>query len=165
MWDGAWPSLTIMNYRRTLDGVRAMVESPFPDQPDEITRALSRFLVVRACGYLEVVADECCASYARSKSSSRVADYSRSWLGRGRNPSPGSLIDLVRRFGQDWAEELAEVLTKDDEYMKRELSSLVDRRNKIAHGAGEGITASKALALTKVAEEIADWFVARLDPR
>lgn len=165
MWNGAWPSLEIQNYQKSLNDVRVVVERPNSNQSDEVSRSLARFLVVRACGYLEIVAEECCACYAESKSAPRVADYARSWLKRGRNPSPGALLDLVGRFGHDWADELTEVLNLDDELLKRDLLSLVDKRNKIAHGEGEGVTARKALALTESALTVADWFIDRLDPR
>lgn len=165
MWNGSWPSLVIQNYRKSLDEVKKVVKSPDSSQSDEVSRALARFLVIRACGYLEVVAEECCACYAESKSAPRVAGYSRSWLKRGRNPSPGALVDLVGRFGHDWAEQLSDLLNEDDELLKRDLSFLVEKRNKIAHGEGEGVTARKALALTDSALLVADWFVDRLDPR
>ncbi|MEV6644540.1 HEPN domain-containing protein [Amycolatopsis sp. NPDC051371] len=165
MWSTAWPSLVIVNHRKTLSAVEVLVQKPASDQADEVGNALSRFLVVRACGYLEAVTEECCGAYTESKSSPKVALYARSWLGKGRNPWPSALIELVQRFDQDWASELSGFLAEDDDYRKRELSSMVDKRNRIAHGAGEGVTATKALTLTKVAVEVAQWFVTRFDPR
>ena len=95
----------------------------------------------------------------------KVSSFVDSTFGRGRNPWPGSLIELVGRFDFEWSEELREFLAADDEYLKRERSALVDKRNKIAHGAGEGITASKSLELVGVARQCAGWFLKKFDPR
>jgi hypothetical protein len=81
------------------------------------------------------------------------------------NPSPERLIELVRRFDGSWSTELQERLELEDQRIARELKFLVDRRNKIAHGLSEGLGARKALDLAKIAREVADWFVLRLDPR
>jgi len=75
------------------------------------------------------------------------------------------MIDLAARFDQSWAEDLAVLLAADDDLVKRELGLLVDRRNKIAHGAGENITARKALDFADVAIRLADWLIIRFDPR
>jgi hypothetical protein len=64
----------------------------------------------------------------------------------------------------NWSAELAEMLAAEDELLHRELSLLVDRRNKIAHGHSEGITVRKALDLKQVAVKVADWFILRFNP-
>ena len=160
----AWPNLILQNYRRAFDTHRSLVAKPAPEQPDEVGMALARFLVVRACGYLEAVTEECVSSYTVSRASPQVARYAKSWLGKGRNPSPKNMIDLAARFDQSWAEDLAVLLAADDDLVKRELGLLVDRRNKIAHGAGENITARKALDFADVAIRLADWLIIRFDP-
>jgi hypothetical protein len=122
-------------------------------------------LVVRTCGYLEVVVDECSKALIESKSAPRVAAFATSWLERGRNPRPSTLVEIARKFDSQWGDELSDLLNKDDELLKRELSLLVDKRNKIAHGKGEGITARKALDLIPPVFVVADWFIDRFDPR
>ncbi len=49
----AWPSLAIQNLDRGLKRIVALVEHPSPNEPDQVTQALARFLVVRTCGHLE----------------------------------------------------------------------------------------------------------------
>lgn len=132
---------------------------------DDVIRALAQLLVIRACGYVEQVAEECCRAYLMSKSNPRANAFAASWLGRGRNPSPESLVDLVGRFDLAWASEFRRLLDEEDQRLSRELSYLVDRRNKIAHGINEGVSITKAASLSTVAQEVADWFVLRLDPR
>ena len=165
MWTEAWPSLTIVNMKRSLRTVVALVEHPQPAWPDEVTSALARFLVIRSCGYLELVVDEACKAYMVSKSTRQVSSFGASWLGHGGNPSPGHLVSLVRRFDSAWAAELQAFFDADDEALKREISFLVDRRNKMAHGASENTGTAKALELTVHAQSVADWFIRRFDPR
>lgn len=164
-WTGAWPSQDIANLERSIRDVAQLVQHPAPDQSDDVTRALVRFLVVRTCGYLEQVVEQCCIALLRSKAAPRVSSYGESWLGRGANPTPGNLVALVRRFDLGWSDELNDLFTENDEMLKREVGLLVDRRNKIAHGLGEGMRARKALELLDSAEVVATWFITTFDPR
>ncbi len=130
MWQGAWPSLTIVQLRDSLDAVVDLVDRPAAGQTDDVTRALARFLVVRSCGFLEQVSEEACRCYIRSKSYAAVPAYASSWLGRGANPTPENLLKLVRRFDGQWADALEQFLKNNDELFWREIALLVDRRNK-----------------------------------
>ena len=164
MWTGVWPSQEIQNLGRALDESENLVRNPSANQPDEVTRALTRFLIVRTCGYLEQVVDCSCRAFLISKSAPQVASFGSSHLGKGANPTPDRLAALLTRFSREWAELFKSFVAEDDEFRSRELAFLVDRRNKIAHGASEGIGAAKALALVPVAREVADWFCTVLDP-
>jgi hypothetical protein len=165
MWTDPWPSLTIVQLEQALTDIASLVQNPHRDQPDEVTRALSRFLLIRTCGYLEQVVEQCCIAYLTSKASPRVSRFGSSWLGRGANPSPDRLVELVRRFDGEWADELKAEFEADDQLLQREISFLVDRRNRIAHGLGEGVGARKALDLGTYTAAVADWFIRRFDPR
>lgn len=160
----AWPSLHIVNLERALDDLEHLVDAPPHDQPDEISRAMARFLVVRTCGFIEQVIEESCRAYMISKATPAVARFGSSWLGRGMNPSPERMIALVNRFDTVWGTELEDLLKADDEFLARELAFLVDRRNKIAHGLNEGIGARKALDLKSAAVSVTDWFILRFNP-
>lgn len=164
-WEGAWPSLHVQQLPNSLSQVRALVHQPADGQSDDVTRALARFLVVRACGYLEQVVVESVVAFMLSKSHRGVASYGGSWLKGGYNPKPGRLVDLVRRFDAEWADELKAFLDEDDELLQREIAFLVDRRNKIAHGLSETVSTTKSLDLCTNAEHVADWFLERFDPR
>lgn len=155
----------VTNLERSLIEVHALVAEPQRGQSDEVTRALSRFLVVRTCGFLEQVTAECLIGYIKSKSELRVASYGCSWLGRGSNPSPGNLVDLVSRFDGQWSEELTALFDADDQRLRRGVASLVGTRNKIAHGLGENVNARKALDFVELTTEVSDWFIRRFDPR
>lgn len=165
MWSSAWPSLEITNLKNSLKELEKLVGDTSASRGDDVDAALARFLVVRTCGYLEQVVEICCRSYLKSKAHPRCSSFGASWLGRGRSPSPESLINLVQKFDGSWAKELELLMREDDEKLKRELDFLVDRRNKIAHGVSEGITIRKSLSLVEPATAVAGWFIKTLDPK
>jgi hypothetical protein len=161
-----WPSLAALQLTSAYDGLVELVRRPARDQPDAVSAALARFLVVRASGYVEQVAAEACRAFLESKTyvpQSRA--FALSWLRYGVNPTPEHLLELVSRFDGAWGKEFQAFMSADDELLHRELSFLVDRRNKIAHGTSEGIGAAKALELSGHARAIGGWFLARFDPR
>lgn len=161
----AWPSLRLNNLERSLSRVAVLVERPTPGEPDEVTRALSRFLIVRTCGHLERTVQECCRAYVESKSFGRVKHFSHSWLSRFENPTPERLIAVVARFDSSLREELESLFNENDGELRREIGLLVDKRNAIAHGESEGIGSRKALDLLNYSKKLTDWFIRNFDPR
>ena len=115
----AWSSLRVMQLSASLTEVEELVDRPPVAVTDEIARALSRFLVVRACGYLEQVVEECCKTYAQAHSDLRVSNYASASWRRGFNPTPKALTELVVRFDALWADELRALLDRDDERLSR----------------------------------------------
>jgi hypothetical protein len=161
----AWPSQRITNLDRGLKRVAALLDHPAPGEPDDVTQALARFLVVRACGHLERTVQECCLAYIHGKSFGRVKYFSESWLKRIENPTPDRLLELVGRFDSSLKDDLSELFEKNDGELKREISFLVGKRNTIAHGESEGIGPRKALDLLKYSKSVTDWFILNFDPR
>jgi len=160
-----WPSLAIQNLDHGLSRIVELVEHPAPGEPDQVTQALARFLVVRTCGHLEKTVQECFRSYVENKSFGRVRLFSHSWLARVNNPEPERLIELVGRFDSTLELDLRMLFEANDFELKREISLLINKRNAIAHGENEGIGSRKALDLLKYSKLIADWFVLNFDPR
>jgi hypothetical protein len=140
-----------------------LVNSQDPSEP--ASAELSRFLVIRTCGYVEQSVDECCRSYLKSKSDPRSASFGESWLGRGANPNPDSLIKLVKKFDRAWAEDFETLLSQEDELLKRELAYLVDKRNRISHGLNQSVGQRKALDLVPLSRQVTRWFITQFDPR
>jgi hypothetical protein len=161
----AWPSLRVTNLERGLKRVVALVEHPTPDEPDEVTQALARFLIVRTCGHLERTVQECCAAYVQNKASGRVQQFSASWLKRLENPTPDRLLELVGRFDDPLRDDLKTLFERNDGELRREISLLIDKRNAIAHGENEGIGTRKALDLLRYSRSLTDWFILNFDPR
>jgi RiboL-PSP-HEPN len=156
--------MLVTSLQGTLDELSKLIDEVQRNGGDPEASWLARLLVVRSCGYLEQVVDEVSRELMQSRSGGPIRSFSQSWLPTHRNPRPERLVEWVNRFDVTWARELAEELDRDDERLHRELSFLVDRRNRIAHGLNEGIGVRKALDLRQVSTEVADWFILRFNP-
>lgn len=164
-WFGSWPSDALRRAEQALDDLEEVVVSLDPDTDDAVVNALSRFLVVRACGYLEQVFGLCLRAHFQAHAHQRVATYASAVLGRGSNPNPNYLIDTLRNIDPDWASELTEFLNTDSQRLRNDVKFLVAARNKIAHGESETIGRRRAQSLVRTTREVADWLIRRLDPR
>lgn len=164
-WPGAWPSQVIFESRRRLVDLRDEVDTlPIGTSP-EILQALSRFLVVRACGHIEFTFTESFSSFVESRSNPKVATYVRSRFARGFNPVPSRLTDEAQKLDSQFSDLLKLHLEDDDKYSERQLKALVAFRNQIAHGQSENVSRRKALDLTKVSLDFGDWIIDVFDPK
>jgi hypothetical protein len=160
-----WPPLQVTRIRETLDDLSALLDDQMrKSDPELVAAPLARLLVVRSCGYLEQVMFEVSRAYIVERSGGQVRTFAQTWIPDGRNPWPAFLLEWVGRFDAAMATDLAVRFQADDERLHRELSFLVNRRNRIAHGLNEGVTTRKAFDLKAVACELADWFVLRFNP-
>ncbi|MER6591573.1 HEPN domain-containing protein [Micromonospora purpureochromogenes] len=159
----SWPPLEVQNLERKLDDLIALTDDR-RDVTEEIRGWLARLLVVRSCGYLEQTVVETFRAYVREKSYGMVRTFAHSFLERSKNPSLANLDDQLGRFDATLQADFKAFLEEDDQRLSRELSFLLDRRHKIAHGLNEGITPVRALRLAASSKEIADWFILRMNP-
>lgn len=164
-WPGSWPSHALTQSRERLVELRNTVNELPSTTPSATEGALSRFLVVRACGHIEFTFDEAFCSFAESKSSPAIASFVRSQFFRGSNPSAERLSQTLRKLDETRAERFTAFVEDHDGELQRELSFLLDRRNKIAHGQSESVGRVKAIALSNVSLRLADWLLDELDPR
>lgn len=165
MWTGSWPTFELQQQRRSLENLRDLAQNQAPETSDELNSVLARFLVVRACGYLEQVVEQTCLQYLNSKSSHPwCQSFNGSWFGRGRNPSPNALVAFVKKIDLSLSEDLESLFQENDDLLLREISFLVDRRNKISHGLSEGVGTRKALDLVPPTVLVADWFLDNFNP-
>ncbi|GAB3574614.1 hypothetical protein GCM10027406_04900 [Leifsonia lichenia] len=164
-WPGAWPSYALATSRTRLEELIEEVDALDVEVSSGTDQAMSRFLVVRACGHIEFTFDEAFCAFAESKSSPIIATFVRTQFFRGANPGPKRISDTLRKLEPVRADRFDQFIDDNDQRLRRELSFLVDRRNKIAHGQSETVRKRRALDLAGVALEIADWVVYELDPR
>lgn len=159
----SWPPWAVSSLEKSLDRLAEAVRSGDSRDVDEQIW-LTRFLVVRACGYLEQVVQEVVTGYIHGRVGGTVKSFSLSWMSKSRNPSSENLLDIVGRFDGGWRDELQEMLDANDGRLSQELSVLVSRRHQIAHGLNEGLTSRKAIDLVVVSKQLADWFIRQFDP-
>lgn len=159
-----WPPRDLRKLETDLDDLATAVEARSKERSDEEQIWLTRFLVVRACGYLEQVLHRCMFEHIQQKSYATVRSYSLSWLVRSINPSIGNLQTSIGRLDSGLAHELDDLLAENDEELHRDISALVTKRHAIAHGANEGMGSQRALALYLSSKRVADWIILRLCP-
>ncbi|MBX3100567.1 MAG: hypothetical protein KF761_13430 [Salinibacterium sp.] len=164
-WPGAWPSHILATSRQRLAELQLEVDSLPSDVSVATEQAMTRFLVVRACGHIEFTFDEAFCSYAESKSSPPIAAFVRSQFFRGSNPSAERIEVGLRKLDPARADRFVLLIDAEDQKVRRELGFLVDRRNKIAHGQSESVARRKALDLADIALSLGDWVMTELDPR
>lgn len=159
-----WPPREIYSLEKNLNTLADAVREPGTARTDDEQVWLTRFLLVRSVGYLEQVVHECFRGHITQKSGGTVRSLSLSWFQRSKNPSVDNLCDLLGRLDLNLRVEFEEFLDEEDSRVRRELSLLLDRRHKIAHGLNEGMTPRRALDLVKLVHDVAAWFILRLDP-
>ena len=158
-----WPPPELKRLETQLDSLtRAVEEGSERDIDEQIW--LTRFLIIRACGYLEQVVHATVIGHIQQGSYGTARSFALSWLERSRNPSRDNLVTTLGRLDAELSREFEELLERNDKEFHQNLYLLVGRRHQIAHGENEGLSSQKAISLTKFAKELADWFILRLNP-
>lgn len=158
-----WPPRRLLLLESQLDQLAGAVkDTSTRSDADQVW--LSRFLLVRACGFLEQVVHETIVEHLRQRSGGTARAFALSWMTRSRTPSPENLYNLLNRLDQSMEDQLRELMNDDDGHYYRELSMLVHRRHQIAHGLNEGLGTKKVLELVDLVKLLSDWFIRRLDP-
>lgn len=159
-----WPPQSVRSLEIQLETLAEAVRNPPDTRTDDEGVWLTRFLLLRAVGYLEQVVIECFREHVRHRSYGTVRSFSISHLGRSQNPSAENLVAALGRLDPNLRDEFEEWVDEDDQALRRDLSAAVARRHQIAHGLNEGIGQSRALAHVETLTSIADWFIRKLNP-
>jgi uncharacterized HAD superfamily protein len=150
----------ILRYQRELDDLFDKVSSLNSDP--EMQSHWAKYLCIRVSGFLEVAVSTIYKKYAKDKAAPFVVNYVEKQLSSFQNPKMEKILNITRSFNPKWAEEIELKLSKNTE-IKDSIDSIVEVRNKIAHGENIGITYSKmkgyyknALKLVNLLEEQCD---------
>lgn len=123
------------------------------DQPDAISRALARYLAIRAVGYIEAVRDDLADLYATT-GNARLRRRISHHLHTGQGVTPEQLLGFVGSFDPGWRDSLEGVLDANERELRSQLGAMVAARKKIAHGDGEQVTTGRALKWADTAQII-----------
>ncbi|MBN7323291.1 HEPN domain-containing protein [Mycobacteroides abscessus] len=159
-----WPPLTITSLEEQLRTLIETVENPPEGRSDQDSVWLTRFLLVRAVGYLEQVVADCVREHVHVGSWGTVRSFSTSFLGKSENPSVDNLLTVLGRLDANLRNEFEIWIDEDDSLIRRDLSAAVGRRHLIAHGLNEGIGQRRALEYASTLILVADWFIRELNP-
>ena len=133
-------------------------------QPDVVVRALSRYLTVRAVGYVEAVRDDLADFYAASTGHARLHRRITHNLRTGLGVTPEQLLTFVGSFDTQWRVLLELQLDADDQLLRNQLGAMVAARRKIAHGDGEQVTTGRALTWSDTALDVGRRLSSLFDP-
>lgn len=145
---------TIRQRRVDLQEVVGAVRGLDGSTPGPVERAMARYLTVRATGYIEAVRDDLADMYAEEAGHRRLHRRITHHLRIGQGVAPEQLLTFVGSFDAAWRSDLQRVLDQNDQDLKQKLGAMVAARKKIAHGDGDQVTTSRALAWADAALEI-----------
>lgn len=128
----------------------------------EVAGDLARYLCVRVSGYLEQATTIILRSHCVKNSWGDVQQFAMSWLDRMPNLSSVVLVNLVRRFNKQAADDLEEFLSVEERGSG--LNALIGLRNDIAHGKQQGMSREQAWNYFELVELIVEWLLERFDP-
>lgn len=158
-----WPTRMMQQNRIRLEELKSLVDGISLDDED-ISSEMSRFLVIRSCGYVEKVFEDCLIEFTRENSHSFVASHVISAFGKGSNARPDNLLGRAGKFNNAWKSELNKYFDQN-ENTRENMLKLVEARNKIAHGDSDDTTKRTAIKLADVALELGDELIRIIDPR
>ena len=160
----SWPPRQLPSLERQLRALSDSVRQRPPSRDDDEQLWLTRFLLIRAVGYLEQVVHESFRGHIEHSSYGTVKSFSISWFERSVNPSVDNLCTLLGRLDGAMRSEFEGFIDEDDGSKRRELMLAVSRRHQIAHGLNEGMGTERTLQLVDLLIEIGDWFIRTLNP-
>jgi hypothetical protein len=103
----------------------------------ELQSDLARYLCVLVSGFLETATSELVLAHARTHGAKSLQRFVDQRTKSFTNANSQKLTNLLGDFDPDWRVALEEFIVDD---LKDAVDSVVDLRNKIAHGQSVGVT-------------------------
>lgn len=157
-----WPTRGVRIARQEFQHLVQRAEERFRADPSD--DVFARFLLIRSSGYLEYGFETTLCDWAAQQASPRVAGFVKSSFGKGRNPSPEKLGEVLGRFDVQLRSRFESRISEDDGHVKREINWMIDRRNKIVHGLSENVGSRKSMDIAKMCHDLVDWLIEDLRP-
>ena len=104
---------------------------------------LAQIMTIWTCAYLEHTFRTRVLEYSSQGSDEATANYVRNQIQRVRNPSVMKMCEVLGRFNAGWKERFRE---NAGEPMLDSITSIVQQRNRIAHGEQTDITVRQIYA-------------------
>lgn len=105
----------------------------------ELQSHWAKYLCVMVAGFLENALQIIYSDFASQTSSRHISRYVSMGLKRVTNPKAGRFVETAGRFDANWRRRLEEFL-EDDPRRRYAIDTIMDNRNKIAHGEDSMIT-------------------------
>lgn len=93
-----------------------------------------KYLCILVAGFLENAIKEIYTEFVDRTSIPQVANFAKSRLQKIQNPKSSRFVEIARAFKEEWGDELEDFLNQDHKLRKNAIDSIMDNRNRIAHG-------------------------------
>lgn len=128
-------NIEAVRYKQRLDELFKKTTA-FSEDP-ELQSHWAKYLCILVSGFLETSVREIYSQYAKNKAAPFVANYVEGQLSGFQNPKMEKILQLTRSFSPQWESDLRKATEGE---LKDAVDSIVENRNKIAHGESVGIT-------------------------
>jgi len=120
----------------------------------EVLSDFAKYLCILVSGYVEVAVSELAIQHCRVRAAPTVYTYAASQLDRLQNLNAERLLQVVGSFDPTWRTTLESFIAGQ---RKDALDSIVDLRNRIAHGESVGVTLQRIRDYYASIKEIVDF--------
>ena len=117
---------------------------------------LAKYLCVLLSGFVEATIEDIVVDYAIARGDQRLVKAVRGIADRFQNPKPGTLLDFLAAFDVEWRHRLEHFFSEEISRQDA-LLSVVDNRNRIAHGEDSGVSFYKLRDWQKTIFETVDF--------
>lgn len=128
-------NIEVVKHQRKLNNLFSKIEDLSEDL--ELQAHWARYLCVLTSGFLETSIQAIFSNFTQKTASPKVANFVENKLKEFQNPKMEKILLLIKLFSSEW-ESLLRNRTEGE--LKDAVDSIVNNRNKIAHGDDVGIT-------------------------
>lgn len=128
------------------------------ESEDDIENYITRFLIIRSCGYIEEVYRRSICLYVEKRAGKEIRNLIfNAKFRKGANPTQERIVETLRDLDPGLKNSFLSILG-DNENLK----SLITMRNTVAHGGSDRCTRRQAIEKGNLAITIGDWFLENL---
>jgi hypothetical protein len=122
-----------------------------PSEMGLIKAELCKYCCVLASAAIDVCVEDCLLEYCERSKDKRIIAYVKRQINRARNPTIGTLCNMLESFEPTWKASLE---LYADQKVRSDIGSIVDNRNEIAHGRNSTITFGRLLPWIRTAKAL-----------
>lgn len=102
---------------------------------------------------IETCVQECLMQYCRNRTGSEVARFLDGHIRRFQNPKFNKIMDLMGSFSKNWKDD---IISRTSDQVVAAIDSIVNNRNRIAHGESVDLSLASARNWIKLSENFCD---------
>lgn len=125
--------------------------------PIDFQGDVHKYVCIRLAGYLEQLFYVLLTGSIKTSVTSHVSNFALSNFKYAPNMKPQNLERLIRNFSEDWGDTLTVLL--DDASRREQLGSLLEVRNKTAHGQSYSGSAPQTRSYKQLVDELHNWAI------